>query len=253
MKSRQAGFTLTEMLVSVVIGAMLVTSLFKLWNTNRLQTDLIMTKSDFRDRATLATTAVNRALTMAGFGLSKIDVIELGSSQATDTLTVYSNAEERRTTIRDTAHYGAAEIIVFKDSGFVAGALIGITDSLQQEYVRVVGITGDSGSGFRFTVSPSLRHRYLPGVPDVFPVQRDRIYIDGDDSALVRMADGRRMVLAQGISEFRVDLRDAAGAPATLCKNIRVITFSIAGSYKASAGTPNLMRFSSTVIPRNIL
>lgn len=253
MKSRQAGFTLAEMLISMVIGAMLVTSLFKLWNTNRQQTDRIMNKSDFRDRATLATTAVNRALTMAGFGLSKIDVIDVKTSHATDTLTVYSNAEERRTTLRDTAFYGGTRIIVFKDSGFTVGTLIGITDSLRQEYVRLEDITGDSASGFRFTVSPALRNRYLPGVPDIFPVQRDRIYIDGRDSSLVRMADDRRMVLARGISEFRVDLRDGAGAPATVCKNIRVITFSIAGSYKAPSGTPNLMRFSSTVIPRNLL
>jgi prepilin-type N-terminal cleavage/methylation domain-containing protein len=250
---RQTGFTLVEMLISLVVGSILITTLFKLWNTNRMETDRIQTKSDFRDRATLATTALNRSITMAGFGLSKIDVIAHASGSLSDTLTLYTNAAERRTTLRDSAAYLASEICVFNDSGFAEGSLIGITDSINQQFVRIAAITGDSSTGFYFRIQPSLNHPYASGVPDIFPVQREVFYIDGEDSSLVRQMDDRRNVLARGISEFRVDLRDGNGAIAANCRSIRVITFSVAGSYKASAGTPSLMRFSSTVIPRNLL
>lgn len=250
---RQSGFTLVEMLVSVVIGTILITTLFKLWNTNRLETDRIQTKSDFRDRATLATTALNQSITMAGFGLSKIDVIAHGSGPFTDTLTLYTNATERRTTLRDSAAYRASEICVFSDSGFAEGSMIGITDSINQQFARVVSITGDSSTGFYFRIQPSLNHPFASGVPDIYPVRKEVFFIDGRDSSLVKQFDDRRNVLARGISEFRVDLRDANGAIAVNCRSIRVITFSVAGSYKAAAGSPNLMRFSSTVIPRNLL
>lgn len=252
-RSTQSGFTLIEMLVSVVIGGVLITALFKLWNTNRLETDRIQTKADFRDRATLATTALNRSITMAGFGLSKIDVITHASGPLTDTLTLYTNVSERRTTLRDSVAYLASEICVFNDSGFTEGSLIGITDSINQQFVRVVSIVGDSSTGFYFRIYPGLENAYVSGVPDIYPVQKEVFYIDGQDSSLVRHVDDRRNVLARGISEFRVDLRDGNGAIATQCRNIRVITFSVAGSYKAAGGVPNLMRFSSTVIPRNLL
>lgn len=252
-RDRQSGFTLIEMLVSVVIGGMLMTALFKVWNTNRMETDRIQTKADFRDRATLATTALNSSITKAGFGLSKIDVIAHASGSLTDTLTLYTNSDERRTTLRDSAAYRASEIVVFNDSGFTVGSMIGITDSLQQQFVRLLSISGDSSTGFNFGIEPSLNHPFAAGVPDIYPVQKEVFFIDGTDSSLVRHVDDRRMVLARGISEFRVDLRDGNGAIATVCRNIRVVTFSVAGSYKAAAGTPSLMRFSSTVIPRNLL
>lgn len=249
----QSGFTLVELLVSVLVGSILMTTLFKLWNTNRLETDRIQTKSDFRDRATLATTSLNHSITMAGFGLSKIDVIAHGSGQLTDTLTLYSNASERRTTLRDSAAYHASEICVFNDSGFTEGSMIGITDSINQQFARVVSISGDSSTGFYLSIDPALDNAYAAGVPDIYPVRKEVFFIDGRDSSLVKDFDDRRNVLAHGISEFRVDLRDGSGAIAANCRSIRVITFSVAGSYKAAAGSPSLMRFSSTVIPRNLL
>jgi prepilin-type N-terminal cleavage/methylation domain-containing protein len=252
-KAGNAGFTLVELLVSVIIGGMLLTSLFKLWNTNQSETNRIQNKVDYRDRFTIATTAVNKSITQAGFGMSRMDVIIKGSGMSTDTLTLYSNDSERRTTICDTARVGTSAILVFLDSGIVEGGILGITDSLHHEYVRVSAISGDTASGFLVEFTPPLQYLYNPGVPDIYPVQKERYYIDGETHALVHLIDDRRIQLASGVTDFRVDLRDAAGAPAVSCQKIRMVTFSMLGTYKAPAGTPNTMRFSSTVIPRNLL
>ncbi|MDB5051486.1 MAG: hypothetical protein JWO30_4557 [Fibrobacteres bacterium] len=252
-QAKDSGFTLMELLVSLVIGSLLITGLFKIWNTNRKETDRIQTKSDFRDRATLATTALNRSITMAGFGMTKMDVITKRSGVATDTLILYSNSQERRTTLRDTARVYDTEITVFTDSGFTVGGLIGITDSIQQEYARVGGISGDSASGFRLRLADGLQHKYKPGVPDVYPVEKETFFIDNSANALMRIVGSRRIALANGITDFRVDLRDASGNATNSSKSIRVVTFSMTGTYKAPAGTPSLMNFSSTVIPRNVL
>lgn len=252
-KTGQTGFTFIELLVSVVIGGMLMTSLFKLWKTNQSETNRIQTKVDYRDRFTIATTAVTRSITMAGFGMSKMDVIIKRTGSFTDTLILYSNESERRTTLRDTARAGSGVFRVFKDSGFVEGGIIGITDSLRHEYVRISSISGDTNSGFLLSFSPALQNTYASGVPDIYPVQKDVFYIDGTQQTLIRKSGENRIVLSTGMTDFRIDLRDGSGNPAISCQSIRMVTFSLLGTYKAPTGTPNLMRFSSTVIPRNIL
>jgi prepilin-type N-terminal cleavage/methylation domain-containing protein len=249
----QQGFTLPEMLVALVVSSFLVLGLFRIWNQNRRTTDLIANKGDFRDRATLATTRVNRTVTMAGFGISRMDVVSRRSGSGTDTLVVYSNPSERRTTLIESVPAGAREIKVFKDSGFAVGCFLGITDSLKNEYARVEGIGGNASDGYLLTLSGGLANAYLAGVPDIYPVQREKIFADSAAKSLVRVVDDRRQALGGGITEFRVQLLDNTGNPAATQRELRVITFTLSGNYKAPAGMPSLMTFTSTVIPRNIL
>jgi prepilin-type N-terminal cleavage/methylation domain-containing protein len=251
--NRHSGFTLMETMISVVIGAILMGSLYQLWTANQRSSMRLGNKTDFRDRATLATTQLNRSITMAGYGMSKLDVIFRSHSETTDTLVVYSNPADRRTTLKDTARLGSTSIIIVTDTGFVAGGRLGITDSLQQEYALISAISGDTAHGFTVTLSGPLQHRYNPGVPDIYPVQREKFYIDRNASALIRKVDAATNTLAGGMSDFRVDLLDGSGNQATSYRLIRVVSFSMTGTYKVPAGNFNTMRFSSTVIPRNIL
>jgi len=247
------GFTLIETMVSVLLGAMLLASVYYLWSANNRSAYRLGNKSDFRDRATLATTRLNRSITMAGFGMTKMDVLFRVRTEATDTLIVYSNPTERRTTLRDTARIGTYSIVVFTDTGFAAGGRIGITDSIQQDYATIASVTGDTANGFTLTLTSALQHKYNPGVPDVYPVQREKFYINQTTKALVRKVDATITSLAEGMTDFRVDLKDGSGNDATSYRTIRVVTFGLTGTYKASVGTTSTMRFSSTVIPRNIL
>jgi len=249
----QRGFSLPEMMVALVVSSLLIAGLFRIWNQNRRTTDLISSKGDFRDKATLATTRVNRTVTMAGFGITRMDVVKRVSGTRTDTLVVYSNPSERRTTVIEPAPAGTREIRVFKDSGFAVGCFLGITDSLKHEYARVEGISGNETDGYRLTLSGALSNGYLAGVPDIYPVQREKIFADPTAKSLIRIVDDRRQALGEGITEFRVQLLTNSGSQATTHKDIRVITFTILGNYKAPAGVPSLMTFTSTVIPRNIL
>jgi prepilin-type N-terminal cleavage/methylation domain-containing protein len=250
---RESGFTMVEVMVSLVMGAILLTAVYQLWLANHNTSARLGSKTDFRDRATLATTRLNKSITMAGFGMTKLDVLFRVRTEATDTLIVYSNPTERRTTLRDTAQIGATSILVFTDTGFAAGGRIGITDSLQQEYATITGISGDSATGFRLSLSASLQHKFLAGVPDIYPVQKEKFFINQSTNALVRKIDATTTVLAAGITDFRAELKDASGNDASSYRSIRVVTFSMTGTYKAPQGSFNTMRFSSTVIPRNIL
>lgn len=250
---KRNGFTLVEMLVALVASAILVSALFKLWTHNKRTSDYLATKGDFRDRSALATAQLNRSVTMAGFGISRMEVLRRGHGQDTDTLTVFANSTERRTTLIDSAMAGSTTIKVFKDSGFSVGCFVGITDSLKHEYARVGAISGDSVNGFELTLTDGLANTYAAGVPDIYPVQRERFYVDARDSSLVRYVDDRRLVVARGIYEFRVQFLDHGGAPVNRHRDIRVVSFSLTGTYKAPAGAPGTMSFTSTVIPRNIL
>lgn len=250
----QRGFTLVEMLVAMVVGSVLMTGLFRIWNQNRTTTEMIANKGDLRDRVTLATTQVNRSITMAGFGIENMEVVRRAAGSLTDTLVVYSNESERRTTLVDSAARNATSIRVFKDSGLAVGGLLGITDSLQHEYARIQSISGNEDDGFVVALSGPLANAYSAGVPDIYPVTKERFFADAQGKALVRYVGDRRQTLGDGITQFKVQLLDSRGNPAATHKDIRVITFSLVGSYKASTGTsPGVLSFSSTVIPRNIL
>lgn len=250
---RRGGFTLMETMVSVVIGAVLMGSLYQLWTANQRTTLRLGNKSDFRDRATLATTRLNQSVTMAGYGMSKLDVIFRSRTEATDTLIVYSNPADRRTTLKDTARLAATTILILNDTGFTVGGRLGITDSLQQEYAVISDIAGDTAHGFTVTLSAPLQHRYNPGVPDIYPVQREKFYIDRNAGALIRKVDAAVNILASGMSDFRVDLMDGSGNQVSSYHSIRVVSFSMTGTYKIPDGNLSTMRFSSTVIPRNLL
>lgn len=249
----QRGFTLVEMLVAVVTGAFLVATAFRMLTANQRTADLIANKGDLRDRATLATTQVNRTLTMAGFGITRMDVVFRKSGSLSDTILVWSNPSERRTTLIDSAPAGTEVLRVFKDSGFTVGGFLGITDSLNHEYSRVIGVSGDSINGFRIKLSGGISNSFAAGVPDIYPVQKERIFADPQQKALIRYVDDRRQTLGEGITSFRTQFLNVNGTAAAAHKDIRVITFSLTGSFKAPAGANGNMSFSSTVIPRNIL
>ncbi len=247
------GFTLVELLVSMVIGSILISGAFKIWSATNSGSLLLQTKGDFRNQASLAMAKLNSNILMAGFGMSKMDVVVKSTTTLTDTLTIYSNPTEIRTTLRDTARVGTRRLVVFKDSGFTVGSLLGITDSIRQEYKRIASISGDAVSGFNLNLESDLAYTYLSGVPNVYPIQKQKIFIDSDNHVLIGYVDASRRVLAKDITNFRVSLLDSKGVPAVSFKAIRVVTFNLTGSYKAPAGIPNVMSFSSTVIPRNIL
>jgi prepilin-type N-terminal cleavage/methylation domain-containing protein len=253
MPKRMSGFTLIETMVTVIIGAILVASLFKLWSANESSALRLGNKGDFRNRATLASTALNHAITMAGFGMARVNVVVKATTEATDTLSLYANPSERRTTLRDTARVHATSILVFNDTGFAVGGMLAITDSLKQEFASISSISGDSASGYMIHLDSPLLNSYNPGVPDIYPAQKEKFFIDAQSHALIHRIGGSDKTLADNISDFRVDLKDASGQPATYFSNIRVVSFSFTGSYKAPHGAFNQMRFSSTVLPRNIL
>lgn len=247
------GFTLIEVTVSIVLAAILMTALFRLWGDNQSASLRIGNKADFRDKASLATTALNRAITRAGFGLSNLDVIKRQAGDSSDILILYHNPDERRTTLRDTAKSGYNKVVVFNDTGFAVGGMLGITDSLKHEFAEIASISGDSASGWEITLASPLQYRYDPGVPDIYPAVKETFFINKYSHALVSLSEGTQKVLAHGITDFSVELKDGSGYPATSYKDIRVVTFALAGTYKAPEGTFNQMRFSTTVIPRNIL
>lgn len=249
----QRGFTLVEVTVSLIIGALLLTALYRMWTANHDAAERIGNKADFRNRATLATTQLNRSITMAGYGMTKMDVLFRARAQSTDTLIVYSNPLELQTTLRDTAFEGSDRLVVFKDTGFAVGSRIAITDSLRQEFAIVSAISGDSAQGYTLTLSEPIANTFVPGVPDIYPVAREQFFLNPSTHALIRKVDDRNTVLADGITDFRVDLKDASGNDAASYRTIRVVAFALTGTYKAPEGSFNTMRFSSTVIPRNIL
>lgn len=253
MRQRQSGFTLVEVMISVIVGTILVASLFRLWNANQNAALRIGNKGDFRNRATLASTTLNHSITMAGFGMARLDVVAKATTDSTDTLFLYSNPGQRRTTLRDTARASATSMLVFNDTGFTVGGMLGITDSLKQEFATITAISGDSASGYRITLASPLQHAYNPGVPDIYPAWKEKFFIDRFSHALTHRVGGSDIPLAASISDFRVELKDAGGQSATSFKSIRVVSFTFTGSYRAPQGAFNQMRFSSTVLPRNIL
>lgn len=248
---REGGMGIPELMISLVIGALLLSGLFHVWNVNQKESNRIQNKAESRGQLTLAANRLQKSLTLAGFGMDRITTIFKGEGTPSDTLIVYSNEPENRTTLTDTTQVGDTLFLVANARGFKVGCWLGITDGGRQEYLKVRDLDSTTEGANYLAVEPS-RYGYIAGSPDIYPVKREKFYTDARSLALVRIVDNTPEEVARGISDLQIEFKTRQGASTQDARLMKMMSFSFKGSYDSSAtAAMNKVTFSSTVIPRN--
>jgi prepilin-type N-terminal cleavage/methylation domain-containing protein len=247
-ESRSAGFSLLESLVAMVVGAIVLAGAYGLWSTHNEESYLIGKKIDTQNDLTLAAKRLQRAVTLAGLGLGGAVNIDMEDAAGSDTLTLYRNPSEQRTTLTGDVPNASTTIQVdnpapFIEAGYVAIALNGIG-----EVRKIAGVYGSS-----IELVSAFASTYPVAGTMVYPAARERYFSDQDSSVFVREENGQEFEVATSVKDFQVTFMDGEGAETANLAEVRSIRFSMTGTYPAKEGALNSMVLSSTAIPRNML
>ena len=252
MKNRgtQAGLTLIELLVGLVVSSIVLGGAFSLWKTHEVEGFRLKKKIELRNVMTLSSKRIQRSVTLAGIGLGSADN-KLARSAATgsDTLLIYTNVNGTNTALMSNITPGGGVIVQVADpSLFQTVSYLAVSNAKRGEIRRIVRINGSSievDAAFTYTLNTDSAL--------VYPCVLERYYTDQANNALMYETNGDARVVAQDVKDFQVDFRDNTGAATNVSGQVSSVVFSFTGIYPAEAGAQNSIVFSSTAIPRNSL
>ncbi len=244
----QRGFTLVEALVGMVIGSMVMAAAYSLWRTHQVEGMRLSKKIELRNSLTLASKRLQRSVTIAGIGLSGAASLAKEDAVGSDTLTVFTNPEERSSALATPADHLVPAIQVVSPSVFRSGGYIAIVGTGHAELRRINRIQGS----YIYLDSPFANDYPVAG-SRTMPARRERYYSDQQGTRFLHEAPDGVSVVASQVKNFQVSFADSRGAPTTEAAKVRTVRFSLTGIYPAREGALNSIVISSTAIPRNLL
>jgi hypothetical protein len=242
------GFSLIEALVGMVVGTIVLAGAYSLWSTHQENSFLIGKKIDTHNELTLASKRLQRAVTLAGLGLGGAANLDKDDAVGTDTLVLYHNPNEQRSTLVSDAASGVTAIHVDNPSPFISAGYVAIARDGHGEIRRIAAVSGSTIE----LVSP-FGSAYPALGSMVYPASRERYYTDQDSAIFVREVDGEPYEVARSVKNFQVSFLDGEGEAAATPAEVRSVRFSLTGTYPAKEGALSSMNLSSTAIPRNML
>lgn len=245
---RPQGFTLVETIVSMVIGAIIMAAGYALWRTHQVEGMRLSKKIELRNKLTLSSKQLQRAVTLAGLGLSGAANLAKQDAVGSDTLIIYTNPAEAKAGLTIAADHHVAAIQVDASTLFAAGGYVALSCAGNAELRRIVGVSGST-----LNLESAFANDYPVAGTAAMPARRERFYSDQDSSRLIHeIADAQR-VIATDVKNFQVSFADKLGNATEISAQVRTVRFSLTGIFPAREGALNSIILSSTAIPRNTL
>lgn len=246
--TRQRGFSLVEAMVGLVVGSLVLAAAYSLWSTHQTEGMRLSKKTDLRNKLTLASKRIQRSVTLAGFGMGGAATLEKQTGFGSDTLIVYTNMDQARTTLAAAYDHHDAAITVANPGPFDTASFVAIVGPAGKEVRRLSGVSGsvlhlDSAFSSDFPIDGT----------SVLPVARERFYSDQDSLWLVHEQGGEARVIATDVRNFQFSFTDKRGQATTESAKIKTVRYSLTGVFPAAEGAINTLVLSSTAIPRNTL
>lgn len=246
---RQAGFTVAEIVVGMTIGAFVLAGLYRLWSNNSEESLKLQRKIEIRNQVALSTKRLNQSITLAGIGLEKVVGLTKADAVGSDTLVVYTNASEHRTTLILSHHPQYSMVKVADGSIFANASYVVLTDGTNGEARRI-----RSREGSTLFLSENFNHQYAVATTTVMPATSHKFYSDQDREMLVCVVNaGDPSIVGRKIKNFQISFRDRNGGVTHALREIRFVNYSLTGVFPTREGAINSVVYSSTSIPRNIL
>ncbi len=245
--SLSSGFSLPELMVSMVIGSLVLAGAYKLWLSHETQRLSLERKIDLRNQMVLSSKQIQKAVTLAGIGLRGATNIAKSDATETDTLFVYSNVLALSSAITSNASIGGTAILVANPSLFHVDGFIALINSTGGEIKKISAISGNT------IVVTSLGRNYLITETNAYPAIQERYFTNQSGNELIKETDGTQFVLGKNIRNFQVSFRDKNGVSTEIISEVKSVYYSFTGVYPALEGALSSVVFSSTAIPRNSL
>ena len=246
--NRVRGFTLIETVVSMVIGTIIMAAAYSLWRTHQVEGMRLSKKIELRNKLTLSSKKLQRAVTLAGLGLSGAANLDKQDAVGSDTLIVYTNLAETKAGLAATADHHVAAIQVDAPTPFAAGGYVALACGGRAELRRIVGVDGST-----LNLDSAFANDYPVAGTVAMPARRERFYSQQDSALFIHESSGGRQVIATDVKNFQVSFADKRGNSTEVPSQVRTVRFSLTGIFPAREGAINNIILSSTAIPRNTL
>lgn len=246
---RQSGFTVAEIIVGMTIGTFVLAGLYRLWSNNSEESLKIQRKIEIRNQVALSTKRLNQSITLAGIGLEKVVGLTKADAVGSDTLVIYTNPNEHRTTLVMAHHPQYSMIRVADGDIFANASYVVLTDGTNGEARRIRAREGST-----LYLSENFSYQYTVAATTVMPATSHKFYSDQEREMLVCVVnEGDPSIVGRKIKNFQISFRDRNGAVTQALREIRFVNYSLTGVFPSREGAINSVVYSSTSIPRNIL
>lgn len=245
---RPRGFTLVETVVGMMIGSLVMAAAYGLWKTHQTEGMRLSKKIELRNKLTLASKRLQRAVTLAGIGLSGAANLVKQDAIGSDTLIIYTNPAELRAGLAAAADHHVPAIQVDNAAPFASGGYVALIGAGHAELRRIVSVSGST----LYLDSAYANDFPAPGT-SALPARRERFYTRQDSSQLIHESAEGRQIVATDVKNFQVSFADRQGNSTEIPSQIRTVRFSLTGIFPAREGAINNIILSSTAIPRNTL
>jgi hypothetical protein len=205
-------------------------------------------KIELRNKLTLSSKQLQRAVTLAGLGLSGAANLAKQDAVGSDTLIIYTNPTEAKASLVIAADHHVAAIQVDAPTLFAAGGYVALACAGSAELRRVVGVDGST-----LSLDSAFANDYPIAGTVAMPARRERFYSQQDSSALVHEIADVHRIIATDVKNFQVSFADKQGNSTEVPAHVRTVRFSLTGIFPAREGAINSIILSSTAIPRNTL
>jgi len=245
---RHRGFTMIETVVSMVIGAIVMAAGYGLWRTHQVEGMRLSKKIELRNKLTLSSKQLQRAVTLAGLGLSGAPNLAKQDEVGSDTLIIYTNPTETKANLVIAADHHVAAIQVDAPTPFAAAGYVALVGGGHAELRRIVGVNGST-----LSLDSAFANDYATAGTVAMPARRERFFSQQDSSRLIHETAEGRHVIATDVKNFQVSFADKQGNSTEIPAQVRTVRFSLTGIFPAREGALNSIVLSSTAIPRNTL
>ncbi len=243
-----AGFTTIELMIGFAIGGIVLAGVYRLWTTNSYEGMRLQQKIELRNQMALSTKKLNQSIIEAGYGLDKVVGLAKYDAVGTDTLILYRNPSQLRTTLVSNYHGSQPHLTVANGSIFQNARFVVIAKNDTGEVRAIHNLQGSV-----IILEDHFDYNYSVAGTSVLPCTQDKYYTNQETQNLVRLTDGSPTIVGRKIHNFQVSFRDRNGNQTELIDAVRFVNYSLTGIYTAQAGALSSVVFSSTSIPRNLL
>ncbi len=242
------GFTMVEILIGMLISSVILTGIYRMWLSSSEESLKLRKKIEMRNQIALSTKQLQKAITLAGYGMQGVSNLEKKDGVGTDTLIIYSNQSNHETSLQTKYSLGHDHLNVLDPSIFSGATHVAVRDANGGEF-RKIHWKNSNNIG----LSEPLTKDYEVASSVVMPVFHEKYYTDQENQKMMRISGGSARILGHSLTNFQVAFKDKDGNSTSTVNTIRSVTFSFTGVFPAKAGAINNINFTSTAIPRNLI